>query len=365
MKIQAAVSREKNKIAIEEVNICNPGPGELLVKLVASGYCHTDEGILQRMIPPPFDPVLGHEGAGIIEAVGDGCDGFAPGDHVIMTFPSCGHCHHCEDGHPYACSGFVEEFFGGPSTSGGPRLTDDKGELTAFFSQGSLATYSIVAARNAVKVPSDVDLKALCGMGCGFQTGAGTVLNRIKPEPGSSIVIFGCGTVGLCAMMAAKIAGCGTIIACDVVPSRLELALELGATHTVNSREHADVAARIREIAGGEGVDYAVESAGADVLMDIMLASMRPRGLAVVVSMHGDSEIPIKMDTRIMSPCVTLAGLLEGGSNPPVFIPQLIEYYKQGKFPVDKLCTYYKFEELEQAIEDSRTGKTIKPVIVF
>lgn len=365
MKIKAAVSREKNQIAVEEVEICTPGRGELRVKLVASGFCHTDESILQHMIPPPMAIVLGHEGAGIVESVGEGCNGFEVGDHVVMTFPSCGHCRHCDEGHPYACSGFVDEFFGSPSSGGGARLRDKEHDITAFFSQGSLATYAVVAARNAVKVDKSADLKALCAMGCGYQTGAGTVLNRIKPEPGSSIAIFGCGTVGLSAVMAAKISGCDPIIAVDIVPSRLQLAKELGATHVINSRESKSVPEDIRKLTVGEGVKYAVESAGPPMLIDIMLDSMQTRGTAVVASMHGDAEIPIKINIRLTTPCVTLAGLLEGGSNPPEFIPQLIEYYKQGRFPVEKLCSYYSFDRLGEAIEDARSGKAIKPVIVF
>lgn len=365
MRIKAATVREVGKLAIEELNLGEPGMGEVLVKVVASGVCHTDASTMNMQAPTEFPIVLGHEGVGIVEKVGEGVKTLKPGDHVIMSFPSCGHCDNCHEGRPYACEHSVELFFFGVYDDGTKRITDDDGNAVgSLFGQGSFADHCIVAERTAVKIDPDVDMKALCSLGCGVQTGAGAVLLKMQPKPGDSIVIFGCGAVGISAIMAAKLAGCGTIIGVDVVPERLELAKECGATHVINGRECGDVAAEIRALTGGKGVKFALEASGVAALITTMLESMSREGLAVMVSMAGGS---VDMDvTRLfVGPCVTFSGLVEGGANPQTFIPKLVEYYKRGQLPVDKLCKFYKFEEIEKAFEDSHNGSAIKPVIVF
>ena len=365
MKIKAATVREPGKLAIEELNLSEPGMGEVLVKVVASGVCHTDASTMNLQAPTEFPIVLGHEGVGIVEKVGEGVKTLKPGDHVIMSFPSCGHCDNCHDGRPYACDHSTELFFFGIYDDGTKRITDNSGAAVgSLFGQGSFADHCIVAERTAVKVDPDVDLKALCSLGCGVQTGAGAVLLRMEPKPGDSIAIFGCGAVGISAIMAAKLAGCGTIIAVDVVPSRLDLAVECGATHVINGRECDDTAAEIRRITGGQGVKFALEASGVAALISTMLEGMSREGLAVMVSMAAG---PVSLDiTRLfVGPCVTFAGLVEGASNPQTFIPRLVEYYKRGQLPVDKLCSYYSFDDIDKAFEDSHNGSVIKPVIVF
>lgn len=365
MKIKAAVVREPGKLAVEELNLAEPGMGEVRVKLVASGVCHTDASVMNLQAPTEFPIVLGHEGVGIVDKVGEGVKSLQPGDHVIMSFPSCGHCENCYEGRPYACDHSTELFFFGIYDDGTKRITDDAGKAVgSLFGQGSLADYCIVAERTAVKVDPEVELKALCSLGCGVQTGAGAVLLRMEPKPGDSIVVFGCGAVGISAIMAAKLAGCGTIIGVDVVPSRLDLAMECGATHVINGREFEDVAAEIRRLTDGKGVKFALEASGVAALITTMLESMSREGLAVMVSMAAG---PVNIDvTRLfVGPCVTFAGLVEGASNPQTFIPRLVEYYKKGQLPVDKLCKYYTFDEVDKAFEDSHNGSAIKPVVVF
>ena len=365
MKIKAATVREAGKLAIEELKLAEPGIGEVVVKLVASGVCHTDASVLNLQAPTQFPIVLGHEGVGIVEKIGEGVTTLKPGDHVILSFPSCGHCDNCQDGQPYACDQSVPLFFFGVYGDGGKRITDDEGTAVgALFGQGAFADHCIVAERTAVKVDPEVDLKPLCSLGCGVQTGAGAVLLRMKPNPGDTIAIFGCGAVGISAIMAAKLAGCGTIIGIDVVPSRLELAKECGATHVIHGRECEDVAAEIRRITNGRGVKFALEAAGVTALIKTMLESMTNNGLAVMVSMAG-GEAHLDVARLFVGPCVTFAGLVEGGANPQTFIPKLVEYYKRGLLPVDKLCTYYDFEDIEKAFEDSHNGSAIKPVVVF
>jgi aryl-alcohol dehydrogenase len=364
MKIKAAVTREKGKFAIETVELAEPKAGEVLVKLVASGICHTDTAVIEQYLPVTFPMVAGHEGVGVVEKVGPGVTTLVPGDRVILTFPSCGVCEHCQEGHPYSCDDNFNMFFGGNYRDGSKRMTDENGtEIGVLFGQSSFATYAVANQDNTIKVDVDIDdLKALCSLGCGVQTGAGAVLNRMKPRPGSSIAVFGCGAVGLAAIMAAKIAGCSTIIAIHGSKGREE-ALEFGATHTINGRKE-DAVAKIKEITGGKGVNYALESSGQPPMALTMLDSMAKEGLAVTVSVTADAQVPITLEGQIMNPSVTFAGCVEGHSNPKVFIPELVKFYKEGKLPVDKMCKYYTFDELQKAYDEGHGG-VLKPVVVF
>lgn len=365
MKVKAAVTREKGKLAIETVELAEPKAGEVLVRMVASGICHTDTAVIEQYLPVTFPIVAGHEGVGVVEKVGPGVVSLAPGDRVILTFPSCGVCDQCQDGHPYSCDDNFNMLFGGNYRDGTKRMSDDNGtEIGVMFMQSSFSTYTIANVDNAIKVDVDEDeLKALCSLGCGVQTGAGAVLNRMKPSPGSSIAVFGCGAVGLAAIMAAKLSGCSTIIAIHGSKGREE-ALEFGATHTIHGRKE-DIVARVKEITGGKGVNYALESSGQPALAVTMLDCMAKEGLAVTVSVTADAEVPIKLEPQIMNPSVTFAGCVEGHSNPKVFIPQLVRLYKEGKLPIDKMNKYYKFEEIEKAMEESHTGGVLKPILVF
>ena len=366
MKITASVVREKGKYQFETAQLSEPKAGEVLVRMVASGICHTDTAVIEQYLPVQFPMVAGHEGAGIIEKVGPGVADMAPGDRVILSYPSCGVCDHCKDGHPYSCDDNFNMLFGGNYPDGTKRMTGEDGkEIGIMFGQGSFATHAIVNQSNAVKVDvdSDEELSKLCSLGCGIQTGAGSVLNRMKPRPGSSLAVFGCGTVGLAAVMAAKIAGCSTIIAVHARRGK-EHAIEFGATHTIDGRTE-DIVARIKEITGGKGVNYALESAGIPDMVLTMLDSMAKEGVAVLVSVTADTAVPIKLEPQIMNPCVTVCGAVEGYSNPKVFIPELVRFYKEGRLPVDKLNKFYDFKDIEQAMEDSHKGLTVKPILKF
>ncbi|NMA25369.1 MAG: NAD(P)-dependent alcohol dehydrogenase [Clostridiales bacterium] len=365
MKVKAALTREKGKLAIETVELAEPKAGEVLVKLVASGICHTDTAVIEQYLPVTFPVVAGHEGVGVIEKVGPGVLSLKPGDRVVLTFPSCGACEHCEDAHPYSCDDNFMMLFGGKFRDGTTRMTTEDGKnVGTMFMQSSFATYAIATEDNAIKVDVDVDdLKKLCSLGCGVQTGAGAVLNRMKPRPGSSIAIFGCGAVGLAGVMAAKISGCSTIIAIHGSKGREE-ALEFGATHTINGRKE-DIVARVKEITGGKGVNYALESSGQPPLAVTMLQCMAKEGLADTVSVTANAEVPIALEPLIMNPSVSFAGCVEGHSNPKVFIPEMVKLWKEGKLPVEKMNKYYKFEEINKAFEESHTGGVLKPIIVY
>ncbi|MDR0917305.1 MAG: NAD(P)-dependent alcohol dehydrogenase [Oscillospiraceae bacterium] len=365
-QIKAAVIREKGKVGFETVTIAEPKANEVLVRLVASGICHTDIAVLEQFLPVQYPMVAGHEGVGVIESVGPGVTDLAAGDRVIMTFPSCGVCDSCKNSHPYACEENFRLFFGGDYADGTRRLTGADGvEIGIMFGQGSFATHAIANQRNTIKVDVDSDeaLAKLCSIGCGIQTGAGAVLNRMDPRPGSTIAIFGVGAVGLAAVMAAKIAGCSTIIAVHGRRGR-DLAVEFGATHTINGRD-GDVSAKIKEITGGKGVQYALECAGSLDMVTTMLDSMAKEGTAILVSVTADAELPIRLEPQIMNPSLTLAGAVEGCSNPKVFIPELVKFYNEGKLPVDKLNKFYKFDEINEALQDCHEGKVVKPILVF
>lgn len=236
MQTKAAVVFEKDKpFQLTDITIEDPKPGEVLIRLVGTGICHTDYFAQNQSYPVPLPAVLGHEGSGIVEKIGVGVNHIQPGDHVVLSYSSCGVCPNCLSGKAYACEQFYDLNFGGRMADGTCRLHHDHQDVSNFFGQSSFAHYSVASARNVVKVPKDVPLEMLGPLGCGIQTGSGAVLNKLKPVPGSSIAVFGIGAVGLSAIMAAEVAHCGIIIAIDIQDSRLELAKELGATHTINA----------------------------------------------------------------------------------------------------------------------------------
>ena len=359
MKIQAAVTHAQGEdFTIEEVILSAPRSQEVLVKIVATGVCHTD-AVARDLAISPYPIVLGHEGSGIVQQVGDNVTSLAVGDHVVMSFAHCGRCENCLTGHPTVCSRFNELNFGGHQEDNSSRLSQGNTELATFFGQSSFGTHVVAHERNVVKVDKDVDLALLGPLGCGIQTGAGTVLNRLKPPFGSAIAVYGCGAVGLSAIMAAKIAGCQHIFAIDVHESRLQLAKDLGATHTLNGKT-ADVIQEIRQASGG-GTHYAVETTGAPAVVRQCLHALRPLGQVAIVGVTPEMTIDIHND--LMAEGKSMTGVIEGDSVPRVFIPKLVEFFKAGKFPFDRLIKFYNFDQINQAFEDSAKGMAVKPVL--
>src|SRR5699024_11167306 len=260
MDIQAYVA-ENEKVSLKEVQLKDIDADEVLVKVVGTGVCHTDLIVLQSEVPTPTPIALGHEGAGIVEKVGSAVTEFEEGDHVVISFNYCGKCNNCLQGVPSACENFFQDNFGTSMESSQSRIVEGDRKVSNLFGQSSLATYCVSNVRNTVKIEDkDIDLALLGPLACGIQTGAGTILNKLKPGFGESVVIFGCGAVGLSAVMGAKLANCKTIIAADLNEDRLALAKELGATHVINSGE-VDPVETVQEITGG-GAHYSVESTG-------------------------------------------------------------------------------------------------------
>jgi aryl-alcohol dehydrogenase len=361
---RAAVIRERDaSFVFEDVVLADITPNELLVKIVATGLCHTDLAVVHGHMPAPLPMVLGHEGAGIVEQIGSNVTDFAVGDRVAVSFASCGHCANCLTGREAYCLNAGVLNLGGVREDGTTTLTTPEGEAIhgSFFGQSSFATHAIVGTRNAVKVPDSVPLEIVGPLGCGVQTGAGTVLNSLNVPAGASIVVTGTGAVGLSAIMAAKVAGATTIIAVDVLDERLEFATKLGATHVINGTS-ADVVATVMEITG-TGADYAVDTTAIPAVVGNAITATRPGGSIALVGVgKPDAVLPLGL---VSGAGKTLVGALEGDSVPKVFIPQMIALYQAGVFPFDELVTTYAFEDIEQAIADTQSGAAVKAVLTM
>ncbi|NLF29179.1 MAG: NAD(P)-dependent alcohol dehydrogenase, partial [Clostridiales bacterium] len=281
----AVVRREGAPFTIEEIELAEPREGEMRVRIVACGVCHTDEKVRIGYFTP-LPAVLGHEGAGIVEKLGPGVEGFSEGDHVVLSYPACGTCDNCRRGKPFYCYSSTRLSFGGRFQDGHTPLSKDGEPINCFFGQSSFATHAVVPVFNAVRVDPDIDLRLLAPLGCGIQTGAGAIVNALRPGAGDSVAIFGTGTVGLSAIMAASIAGCGKIIAVDILESRLQIAREYGATEVINSAAESDVPACVRELTGGNGADFALDTTGVEICTLNALKSMHTgaRGACVAAS---------------------------------------------------------------------------------
>ena len=362
MEIKAAVTFEKSTaFQIVPLQLSEPEDNEILVRIAAVGICHTDLAARDQHLPIPLPSVLGHEGAGVVEKVGARVTKVAPGDHVALSWMYCGTCPSCRSGRDPYCQNFLPLNFSGTRPDGTTTLRkDDQDVHGSFFGQSSFANYALVDVRNAVKVPKDVPLEILGPMGCGIQTGAGAVMNSLQARPGTSIAIFGVGPVGMSAVLAAVVCGCTNIIAVDLSPERLKMAKELGATHTINPKEVNPVEA-ILDLTGG-GPNYSLECVGNPAVfrqaVDV-LPLLGVCGLAGVVP--PGTEVTLNMDLIMNGR--TVRGIIEGDAIPDLFIPKLIELYKQGRFPFDRMITFYPFEEINKAVEDMEKGVVIKPVL--
>lgn len=360
MQIKAAVAIKPNTdLEIQTLELDEPNANEVLVKIVSTGFCHTD--IVGRSgATTPLPVVLRHEGAGVVQKVGANVTDVKVGDHVVLSFSYCGHCYNCTHNHQGLCENFNQLNFEGKTYDDTHRLhLDDGTPVSVFFGQSSFSTYVTANVHNIVKVDQDVDLNLLGPLGCGMQTGAGTVLNYIKPAPEDAIAVFGVGAVGLAAIMAAKIAGIKHIIAINRNGNHLDLAKELGATETINNTAKDPVKA-IKEIVP-RGVTYAIDTTGNTGVIKSAIDSLATAGECVLLGVGGDITLNLMDD--ILSESKKISGVVEGDSNPQEFIPQLVKYYKQGKFPLDKLVKYYDFADINQIIADSTNGKVIKPII--
>ncbi|MHA6253309.1 NAD(P)-dependent alcohol dehydrogenase [Oceanobacillus sp. CAU 1775] len=362
----AVINGVNEDYQMEELKLGELHATEVLVKMVASGICQSDEGMrLGGGLAVPMPIVLGHEGAGIVEQVGSAVKGLEVDDQVVLAYDYCGACDSCRTGYPSACDDFVELNMGGGERHDGSHTfyREDGTPVSNFLKQSSFSTYTITGENNVIKVDSDVDLRKVAPLGCGLMTGYGTVANALKPETGSSIAVFGTGTVGLSALMTAVVEGCHTVVAVDIHDSRLELAKELGATHTINSKTE-NLEERMKEITGGKGVNYSIDTTGVSQVIKSSIEVLSKRGVSVPLAVT-PNLVEFSTYMELVMGNRKIIGVSMGDVVPQIAVPKIVEYHKQGKFPFDKLNDYYKFEEINEASADSSKGVSIKPILII
>lgn len=365
MQVKAAVVNKKgDKFQIKnDLELHSLTSTDVQVHVVASGICHSDEAIRKGDASLGYPVVLGHEGAGIVEKVGSEVHTLKPGDHVAMAFYSDGTCDNCLRGMPTRCRNYASYNLSGTRADGEDHFQEDGKHVSNMFNQSSFSTTTIVKERNCVKVDKDADLRKVGPLGCGYETGSGTVFHSLKPEPGSTIAVTGTGAVGLAAMMAGKISGCIRVIAVDIVDSRLKLAKELGATDTINSKEK-DPVKGIQDLTNGYGADYVVDTTGvASVMQDGIQALAQGGTLAAIsVTTH---HIDVDTWNDLCTSDRKVIGVNMGDSIPQIDVPRLIAFNKLGEFPYEKTEKFYNFEDINKANADSVSGETIKPVLII
>ena len=362
--VTAAVLRAGNgPFTIEELTLSAPRADEVVVRMVAAGMCHTD--LLSRELPPEFfggPTVYGHEGAGVVEAIGEAVTAVAVGDHVVLSFNSCGDCPACNQGRLPYCFNFSQYNMSGGGPDGTAAFVDADGARvnSHFFGQSSFASQSVVAESSCVRVDPSYDLRKLGPLGCGIQTGAGAILNTLHVEPGSSVVIAGAGALGLSAVMAAKVAGAGTIVAIDRHANRLELADRYGATATISTSPD-QLAAAIQAATGG-GADYAFDTTGNAGVVRGLYEGLNNIG---TLGMAGVGFGEVTLDFLSMIGGRTITGVMEGDSTPREFIPRLAQLNADGEFPFDELIVEFALADVNAAEAASASGAVIKPVLIF
>jgi aryl-alcohol dehydrogenase len=362
MRIQAALVRSLGgPFQIETLLLEEPRTDEVLVKIAGVGVCHTDLVCRDQYFPVPLPCVFGHEGSGIVEKVGAAVTKVVPGDHVVLSFSSCRQCANCIAGKPAYCLELYQNNFLGTRADGSSAWSGDGGAIYGhFFSQSSFGTYALARERNTVKVAPEAPLWLLNPLGCGVQTGAGAIMNSLQPRAGTSVAIFGAGTVGLSAVMGARLCGSAKIIAVDPVAARRDLALELGATDVIDPKAENPVEG-IQALAAG-GCHYSLECTGLPEVVRQAVDCLRLTGVCGVIGVSRlGTEITLDMNSILFGRGVR--GIIEGDSVPDEFIPRLVELFRQGRFPFDKLVTPFAFDRIQEAVDASERGQVVKAIL--
>jgi len=366
MKIDAAVLTEQEAdYDIQEVNLSDEiKPNEVLVKIVAAGLCKSDY-TMKNTDGIGFPNVLGHEGSGIVQEVGDSVKAVEPGDHVVLSYTYCGECEACQTGHPSACKYWNDynKHPEGKTIDREQKIEDADGNtLRTYFNQSSFATYSLTDESNMIKIDKDLDLRLMGPLACGFTTGSGAVFSSLDAKTGDSIGVFGTGAVGFAAIMAAKMAGCYPIIAVDINEERLELAKELGATHTFNNADEAPDEF-IKELTDGAGLNHTIDTSGVPEVLKSAIHTLKPNGSFVPLAVGG--EIELDTYNELTNGNKKIIGSLMGDVVPKFNVQNLIQAYRNGDFPFDELIEFFDFEEINQAEEASTSGNVVKPVVIM
>lgn len=366
MRIQAAVTRSKGApFEFAEVEIDDLREDEILIEIRAAGLCHTDLVARDQLLPVPLPAVFGHEGAGVVLKTGAAVTKVAPGDRVVLTFRSCGHCARCAAHEPTYCESAVALNYTGCRPDGSRSLKLDGEPISGnFFGQSSFASHAIAYETNVIPIADDIPFALLAPLGCGVQTGAGSVLRALKCGSGSSLVITGGGSVGLSAVLGAVVAGCRTIIVSDPKAERRALALELGATH-VHDPAAGKLAAFVRTLLPA-GADFSLDTTGLAPVMDAALGALRPHGTMGLLGIASDArQPPPGTASAVLTYGYTIKGIIEGDSEPDIFIPELVRLYREGRFPFDRLVTTYPFADLNRAVDDQHAGLVVKAVLTL
>ncbi|PXX58441.1 aryl-alcohol dehydrogenase [Nocardia tenerifensis] len=360
IRTRAAVLRTADgPFRIEDVELDAPGYGQVLVRVAGTGMCHSDFLPRTPMCKPPI--ITGHEGAGEVIALGPGVTGLAVGDHVVLSFDFCGTCRNCLDAQPAYCESFWPRNMSGYRPGRPTTVRDAAGEpvMGKWFGQSSFAELSVVPARNAIKVDPALPLELLGPLSCGILTGAGSVFTSLGVGAGDSLAVFGTGTVGLSAVMAAKVAGATTIVAVDRNPDRLRLAEKLGATHTF-SADTDKLAEAVKALVPG-GLDFSLDTTGVPEVVSTAIDVLRLRGVCGCV---GVQLKPLVVRPDQLAFGRTVKGILEGDSVPKLLIPKLIELWRQDRFPFHELIELFPLARIDAAEQAMKSGAVIKPVLV-
>ena len=362
----AVVHQAGGAFTLEDVELAAPRSDEVVIQLEASGMCHADLSARAGHIPFPLPAVLGHEGVGRIVQVGSSVTDVAVGDRVVISFNWCGHCSACMAGAPVYCEDWPRlNLVGGSRGDGSSTLSQCGHALHGhFFGQSSFSRRILAAARSVVRVPDDVPASVLAPLGCGIQTGVSSVTSVLRPMPGARVAVFGVGAVGLSAIMGLQLTGAAQIIAVDIHPKRLALAQELGATDILNAGA-GGVAEQIAQLTSGKGLSGAVETSGHLGSLNAAITSLSSAGTCVVIGVPRAGDTVAVDVVNLVGRGLRMVGTNQGDAVPRVFIPQLIELYRRGRLPVDKIVTCFDFADINQAAAASLDGSVIKPVLLM
>jgi NDMA-dependent alcohol dehydrogenase len=365
--MKAAVLYEtKQPLQIEEIEVQPPRRGEVAVRMGAAGVCHSDYHVMNGDLPAPLPAILGHEGAGVVEAVGEGVRAVRPGDHVILLFRApCGRCSYCAVGRPALCGLGTGVRWTGQLLDGTSRYSRNGAEIKHFNGLSTFAERSVVLEEAVVPIRADVPLEIAALMGCSVMTGVGAVINTARVEPGSNCLVIGAGGVGLNVVLGLKLAGANKIVVADLIDHKLELAQDFGATDTINARRQ-DVVAVAKELTNGEGVDYAFEVIGHSGALKQCFDAVRRGGTAVAVGVApSNAEVSISQFDLVLQE-KRLLGSMYGSNRAHHDMPRLLDLYLAGKLDLDKLVTRrYPLDQINEAYRAMMDGEVARSVIVF
>ena len=367
MKARAAVLFEaKQQLFIEQVDVADPRVGEVLVRMAAGGVCHSDLHVMKGDLSAPLPAILGHEGSGVVAAVGSGVGDLQPGDHVIPLWRlSCGECEYCTGGRPALCTAGIEIRRTGTLPGGGTGFSLKGREIKRFGGVSTFSEYSVIPEKALLEIPKEFPLDRAALLGCAVITGFGAVVNAAQVRTGSLVAVFGAGGVGLNVIQTAALAGASMIVVVDLKDNKLEYAKQFGATHVVNGSK-GDAVEQVRALTGGRGVDYAFEVVGLPVTMRQAFDVLARRGVAVVVGIGPTTAevaipvIPLAWEDRV------LMGSLYGSARPRIDIPRLMDLYRAKKLKLDELLTRtYPLDQINEAYEALERGEVARSVVTF